>query len=69
VVRRGSREIPISVAVVDLPDVNAPRVTVLRELEMITVTSPFRAHYQFLSRQGALVTRAIDRVQQQIGLQ
>jgi serine protease Do len=69
VVRRGGREIPISVAVVDLPDVNAPRVTVLREIELITLTAPIRAQYQLQSRQGALVTRASDRVQQQLGLQ
>ncbi|MFL5489009.1 MAG: trypsin-like peptidase domain-containing protein [Gemmatimonadaceae bacterium] len=69
VVRRGSREIPVSVQVVDLPDVNAPRVTVLREIELITVTPPIRAQYQIQSRQGALVNRVSDRVQQQIGLQ
>jgi serine protease Do len=69
VVKRGAREIPISVAVVDLPDVNAPRVTVLREIELISLTPAIRAQYQLQSRQGALVTRASDRVQQQIGLQ
>ena len=68
-VRRGSREIPVSVAVVDLPDVNAPRVTVLKELELITLTAPIRAQYQIQSRQGALVNRVSDRVQQQVGLQ
>ncbi|HKN58354.1 MAG TPA: PDZ domain-containing protein, partial [Gemmatimonadaceae bacterium] len=69
VVKRGSREIPISVAVADLPDVNAPRVTVLREIELITLTAAIRAQYQVQSRQGALVNRVSDRVQQQIGLQ
>jgi serine protease Do len=69
VVRRGGREIPISVAVVDLPDVSAPRVTVLREIELITLTPAIRAQYQLQSRQGAIVTKASDRVQQQIGLQ
>jgi serine protease Do len=69
VVRRGSREIPMTVGVVDLPDVNAPRVTVLREIELITLTPPIRAQYQIQSRQGALVNRVSERVQQQIGLQ
>jgi serine protease Do len=69
VVKRGGREIPVSVNVVDLPDVNAPRVTVLREIELITLTPPIRAQYQIQSRQGALVNRVSDRVQQQIGLQ
>jgi serine protease Do len=68
-VRRGAREIPVSVGVVDLPDVNAPRVTVLREIELITLTPQIRAQYQAQSRQGALVNRVSDRVQQQIGLQ
>jgi serine protease Do len=57
------------VAVVDLPDVNAPRVTVLREIELITMTPQIRAQYLAQSRQGALVNRVSDRVQQQIGLQ
>jgi serine protease Do len=57
------------VQVVDLPDINAPRVTVLRELELITLTPAIRAQYQLQSRQGALVTRVSDRVQQQIGIQ
>jgi serine protease Do len=69
VVKRDGREIPLNVAVVDLPDVNAPRVTVLREIELITVTPPIRAQYLIQSRQGALVNRVSDRVQQQIGLQ
>ena len=69
VVKRGGREMPVSVSVVDLPDVNAPRVTVLREIELITLTPPIRAQYQIQSRQGALVNRVSDRVQQQIGLQ
>lgn len=69
VVKRGAREMPLSVQVVDLPDVNAPRVTVLRELELISLTPPIRAQYEIQSRQGALVNRVSDRVQQQIGLE
>ncbi|MDQ3674086.1 MAG: PDZ domain-containing protein, partial [Gemmatimonadota bacterium] len=69
VIRRGGREIPITVDVVDLPDVNAPRVTVLREIELITLTTPIRAQYTIRSRQGALVNRVSERVQQQIGIQ
>ena len=42
---------------------------VLREIELITLTPPIRAQYQIQSRQGALVNRVSDRVQQQIGLQ
>ncbi|HWL39622.1 MAG TPA: trypsin-like peptidase domain-containing protein [Gemmatimonadaceae bacterium] len=69
IVRRGGREIPITVEVVDLPDVNAPRVTVLREIELITLTPQIRAQHSIRSRQGALVNRVSERVQQQIGIQ
>jgi serine protease Do len=69
VVRRGGREVPLTVQVADLPDVNAPRVTVLREIELITVTAPIRAQYQIQSRQGALINRVSERVQQQLGIQ
>ncbi|MFN2635983.1 MAG: trypsin-like peptidase domain-containing protein [Gemmatimonadaceae bacterium] len=69
IVRRGGREIPVSVQIVDLPDVNAPRVTVLKEIELITLTPAIRAQYQAQSRQGALVNRVSERVQQQIGIQ
>jgi serine protease Do len=69
VVKRGGREIPVSVAVADLPDLNAPRVTVLRELELISLTPAIRAQYQIQSRQGALVNRVSERVQEQLGIQ
>jgi serine protease Do len=69
VVKRGGREIPVSVEVADLPDLNAPRVTVLRELELITLTPAIRAQYQIQSRQGALVNRVSERVQGQLGIQ
>jgi serine protease Do len=69
VVKRGGKEIPVSVAVADLPDLNAPRVTVLQELELITLTPAIRAQYQIQSRQGALVNRVSERVQQQLGIQ
>jgi serine protease Do len=69
IVKRAGKEMPISVQVADLPDVNAPRVTVLREIELISITPPIRAQYQIQSRQGALVNRVSDRVQQQIGIQ
>lgn len=69
VVRRGGRELTITVDVVDLPDVNAPRVTVLREIELITLTPPIRAQYSIRSRQGAVVNRVSERVREQIGIQ
>ena len=69
VVKRAGQELQVEVEVVDLPDVNAPRVTVLREIELITVTPAIRAQYQLQSRQGARVNRVSDRVRQQIGIE
>ena len=69
VIRRGTREIPVTVDIADLPDVNAPRVTVLREIELITLTPAIRAQYAIRARQGAIVNRVSERVQQQIGIQ
>ena len=67
-VRRDGREIPVEVQVADLPDVNAPRVTVLKEIELITVTPAIRGERQIRSVQGALVGKVSDRVRSQIGL-
>ncbi len=69
VVRRGGREIAVNVTVADLPEVSAPRVTVLRELELITLTASIRADRQLRSERGALVVRASERIQNEIGLQ
>ncbi len=67
-VRRDGRDLPVTVKVADLPDVSAPRVTVLRELELITLTAAIRDERQIRSLQGALVGKVSDRVRTQIGL-
>ena len=68
-VRRNGRDIPIAVEVADLPDVNAPRVTVLREIELITVTPAIRGERDIRSVQGAIVGKVSDRVRSQIGIE
>ena len=68
-VRRNGRDIPMQVKVADLPDVNAPRVTVLSELELISLTPAIRGERQIRSTQGALVGKVSDRVRTQIGLE
>src|SRR2546423_7354347 len=62
VVRRGSGEIPVTVTIADLPDVSAPKVQVLRELEVVTVTPAIKAERRILSPRGALIYRASDRI-------
>lgn len=69
VVRRGGRELTVNVTVADLPEVSAPRVTVLRELELVSLTPAIRAERGFRSARGALVVRTSERIQNEIGLQ
>ena len=61
-VRRGSREFDARVTVADLPEVSAPKVTVLRELELVTLTPAIRAERGYLSRRGAVVVNVSERV-------
>ncbi|HEX6316432.1 MAG TPA: trypsin-like peptidase domain-containing protein [Gemmatimonadaceae bacterium] len=68
VVRRGSREITVTVTVADRPEVSAPKVTVLRELEVTTLTPALRAERSIASTQGAYVTGVSQRVRDEIGL-
>ena len=66
--RRGSREFDARMRVADLPEVNAPRVAVLRELELVTLTPAIRAERGVAAQQGALVFRASERITNEIGL-
>jgi serine protease Do len=68
VIRRGNREITVTVTVADRPEVSAPKVTVLRELEVTTLTPTLRAERGILADQGAFVTGVSDRVRDEIGL-
>jgi serine protease Do len=61
-VRRGSRDIDARVTVADLPEVSAPKVTVLRELELVSLTPAIRAERGYLSRHGAVIVNVSERV-------
>ncbi len=67
--RRGQRDMRVNVQVADLPEVNAPRVTVLREIELLTLTPAIRVERGIRSARGALVSRVSQRVIDQLGLQ
>lgn len=69
VLRRGSRDVAVTVTVADLPEVSQPRVTVLRELELVTLTPAIRVERGVRSARGAVVTRVSDRVSEELGLQ
>ncbi|HSA56304.1 MAG TPA: trypsin-like peptidase domain-containing protein, partial [Gemmatimonadaceae bacterium] len=69
VVDRNGRRITMNVTVADRPEVSAPKVTVLREIELTTLTPAIRAERRIRSAQGALVTNVTDRIRNEIGLQ
>ncbi len=69
VVKRGGREIKVNVKVADLPEVNAPRVTVLKEIELVTLTPAMRAEHNIRSESGAYVQSVSQRVTDQLQLQ
>jgi serine protease Do len=68
-VRRGSSERTVTVAVADRPEVSAPKVAVLREIELTSLTPAIRAERAIQSPRGALIYRVSDRVATEIGVQ
>lgn len=68
-VRRGGRELRFSLRVADAPEVTAQKVTVLRELQLVTLTDAIRQERGIASSAGALVYRISDRIRDDIGLQ
>lgn len=68
-VRRSGREMPLTLKVADAPEVSAPKVTVLRELQLVSLTDVIRLERGVASNAGALVYRASDRIRDEIGLQ
>ncbi len=69
VFRRGGRDVPVSVRVADLPEVNAPKVTVLREIQLVTLTPAIRAERNVRRASGALVQNVTPRIAEQLGIQ
>jgi serine protease Do len=69
VVRRGSREIQARVKVADFPEVNAPRVAVLQDLELISLTPAIRAERNITSNHGALISSVTQRTSNDLGIQ
>ena len=68
-VRRGDREFDTTVTTVNLPEVDAPKVEVLRQLELVTVTPAIRAERNLRSTAGALVFKVSDNMAGQLGIQ
>lgn len=68
-VKRGSREFDVDVNIVDLPEVNAPKVQVLRELELVSVTPAIASERRLRNRAGALIYNISAVASDQTGLQ
>jgi len=69
VIRRDGHEMRVEVRVADLPEVNAPKVTVLREIQLVTLTPAIRAERGIRRANGALVQSVSPRVADQLGIQ
>jgi len=69
VIRRSSREINMNVEVSDLPEVSAPKVAVVKELELVTLTPAIRAERGIRSSKGAVVYNVSDRISNEVGIQ
>jgi serine protease Do len=69
VVQRGGERRSVAVRVADLPEATAPKVTVLRELQLVTLTPAIRAERRVASAAGALVYQASERVSRELGLE
>jgi len=67
--RRDGGEVRTTVRVADLPEVNAPKVTVLREIQLVTLTPAIRAERGIRRANGALVQSVTPRVAEQLGIQ
>jgi serine protease Do len=68
-VRRAGREIQVRVKVADFPEVNAQRVSVLRDLELISLTPAIRAERNIKNDHGALIASVTASVSTSLGIQ
>ncbi|MGI8843779.1 MAG: trypsin-like peptidase domain-containing protein [Gemmatimonadaceae bacterium] len=64
---RDGREFNATLRVADLPEVSAPRVAVLQELELVSMTPAIRAERGLTAEAGALVVRVSERITNEIG--
>jgi serine protease Do len=68
-IKRGLRELDVEVNVADLPEVTAPKVQVLRELELVSVTPAIASERGLRAATGALIYRISPGIADQTGLQ
>ena len=68
-VRHNGRERTVKVRVADLPEVAAQKVSVLKEIELITLTPAIRTERGIRASQGAVVYKVSSRVTDELGVQ
>ncbi len=68
VVRRDGRDRPVTLKTGDLPTTAAMKVTVLKDLELVTLTAQVRAERNVQSEQGALIFSISKALSQATGL-
>jgi serine protease Do len=68
-VRQGGRTSTRTLVSGDLPSVAAEKITVLKELELISLTPEIKAEEGVASDQGAVIYRITDRLSEQTGLE
>lgn len=59
---------PVTLRAAPLPSVTAQRVTVLQEMQLVTVTAQIRAERSLVSEEGALITSISERLSANLGL-
>ncbi|MGB7211470.1 MAG: trypsin-like peptidase domain-containing protein [Gemmatimonadales bacterium] len=67
--RKGGVQVTRKLVAADLPTMTATRVTVLKGLELVTMTPSIRSEKGIKSEQGALIVRIADAVAQATGMQ
>jgi serine protease Do len=68
-IRRGSREFELQVTVADLPEATAPRVQVLRDVQLVTLTPAIRGERGIWAQAGAVVYDITPEMSEALGLQ
>ena len=68
-VQRGNRTLDVTTRIQDLPEVTAPKVQVLRDLQLATLTAAIRAERGIRSAAGALITSAGQATADELGVQ
>jgi serine protease Do len=68
-IKRGSREMDVDVNIADMPEVNAQKVQVLREFQLVTVTPAIATERNLPRQNGALIYDITQNASDQTGLQ